>query len=113
MSLEAIETICQAEEAAKMAISSPLLETSIEGARGVLINITGSPDIGLEEVETAANLVQEARNGKGKARIFIYPKSAMLKAKAASLEGYVTNNATVDVVIEKIREFEDNIGTKI
>ena len=43
-----------------MAISSPLLETSINGARGVLINVTGSMDIGLEEVETAANLVQEA-----------------------------------------------------
>ena len=43
-----------------MAISSPLLETSINGARGVLINVTGSTDIGLEEVETAANLVQEA-----------------------------------------------------
>ncbi len=50
----------KAEDAAKMAISSPLLETSINGARGVLINVTGSMDIGLEEVETAANLVQEA-----------------------------------------------------
>ncbi|MCI8677254.1 MAG: cell division protein FtsZ [Lawsonibacter sp.] len=50
----------KAEDAAKMAISSPLLETSINGARGVLINVTGSLDIGLEEVETAANLVQEA-----------------------------------------------------
>ena len=49
----------KAEDAAKMAISSPLLETSINGARGVLINVTGSMDIGLEEVETAANLVQE------------------------------------------------------
>ena len=49
----------KAEAAAKMAISSPLLETSINGARGVLINVTGSMDIGLEEVETAANLVQE------------------------------------------------------
>ena len=43
----------KAEAAAKMAISSPLLETSINGARGVLINVTGSMDIGLEEVETA------------------------------------------------------------
>lgn len=43
-----------------MAISSPLLETSINGAKGVLINVTGSMDIGLEEVETAATLVQEA-----------------------------------------------------
>ena len=50
----------KAEEAAKMAISSPLLETSIEGAKGVLINVTGSIDIGLEEVEQAASLVQAA-----------------------------------------------------
>ena len=50
----------KAAEAAKMAISSPLLETSINGARGVLINVTGSMDIGLEEVEQAATLVQQA-----------------------------------------------------
>ena len=50
----------KAEEAAKMAVSSPLLETSIEGAKGVLINVTGSMDIGLEEVEQAASLVQAA-----------------------------------------------------
>ena len=50
----------KAEEAARMAISSPLLETSINGAKGVLINVTGSVDIGLEEVEQAATLVQEA-----------------------------------------------------
>lgn len=43
-----------------MAVASPLMETSINGARGVLINITGSEDMGLEDVETAANLVQEA-----------------------------------------------------
>ena len=50
----------KAEEAARMAISSPLLETSIHGARGVLINVTGSMDIGLEEAEQAASLVQDA-----------------------------------------------------
>ena len=50
----------KAEDAAKMAISSPLLETSINGAKGVLINVTGSMDIGLEEVEQAASLVQQA-----------------------------------------------------
>ena len=50
----------KAEEAARMAISSPLLETSIEGAHGVLINVTGSMDIGLDEVEQAAALVQDA-----------------------------------------------------
>ena len=50
----------KAEEAARMAISSPLLETSINGAHGVPINVTGSMDIGLDEVEQAASLVQEA-----------------------------------------------------
>jgi len=50
----------KAEEAARAAVSSPLMETSIDGARGVLVNITGSMDIGLEEVETAASLVQQA-----------------------------------------------------
>ena len=50
----------KAEEAARMAVSSPLLETAISGATGVLINVTGAMDIGLEEVEIAANLVGEA-----------------------------------------------------
>ena len=50
----------KAEEAAKAAIASPLMETSINGAHGVLINITGSADMGLEDVEAAATLVQEA-----------------------------------------------------
>lgn len=48
----------KAEEAAKQAISSPLLETSIEGAKGVLLNITGGPDLGLQEVNLAAELIQ-------------------------------------------------------
>ncbi|MBQ6846284.1 MAG: cell division protein FtsZ, partial [Oscillospiraceae bacterium] len=47
-------------EAARIAIQSPLLETSINGAHGVIINITGSLDIGLDEVETAAEMVREA-----------------------------------------------------
>ena len=60
-----------------------------------------------------ANLVQEARNGKGKTRIFLYPKSPMLKAKADSLEGYVTTNAPIQDVIQKIHTLEDDIGTRI
>ncbi len=52
----------KAELAAKAAISSPLLETSITGARGIIINITSSPDIGLEEVEFAANLISKEAN---------------------------------------------------
>lgn len=50
----------RAEDAARMAVASPLMETSINGARGVLINITGSEDMSLEDVEAAATLVQEA-----------------------------------------------------
>src|SRR5947207_89015 len=50
----------RAVEAAQKAISSPLLEeVSIKGARGVLINITGGPDLSLHEVNEAATLIQE------------------------------------------------------
>ncbi len=50
----------RAATAANAAISSPLLETSMEGARGVLINITGGLDLGLMEVNEAAQIVQKA-----------------------------------------------------
>jgi cell division protein FtsZ len=50
----------RAVEAARAAISSPLLETSIEGAHGVLLNITGGPDLGLYEVNEAAEIIAEA-----------------------------------------------------
>ena len=50
----------KAAEAARMAISSPLLETSIDMAHGVIVSIIGSDDIGLDEVETAATMVQQA-----------------------------------------------------
>ena len=50
----------RAEEAAKQAIHSPLLETSIEGARGVLLNITGGSNLGLLEVNVAAEVVQKS-----------------------------------------------------
>ena len=49
----------RAEDAAKAAINSPLLESSIDGARGVLLNITAGPDLGIFEVNTAAELVQK------------------------------------------------------
>ncbi|HHW49679.1 MAG TPA: cell division protein FtsZ [Clostridiaceae bacterium] len=50
----------RAEEAAKQAVQSPLLETSIDGAKGVLLNITGGTDLGLFEIDTAAGLVQKS-----------------------------------------------------
>lgn len=50
----------RAVEAAKQAIQSPLLETSIEGAKGVLLNITGGSNLGLFEVNEAADLIKQA-----------------------------------------------------
>ena len=50
----------RAEDAAKQAVQNPLLESSIEGAKGVIINITGGPNLGLHEVNTAAELVQRS-----------------------------------------------------
>ena len=49
----------KAEQAARTAISSPLIETSMENARGVIISITGSSDIGLEEVELASSIISD------------------------------------------------------
>ncbi|MDR5683051.1 MAG: cell division protein FtsZ [Armatimonadota bacterium] len=50
----------RAVRAARTAISSPLLETSMEGARGVLLNVTGGVDLGLMEVNDAARIIAEA-----------------------------------------------------
>jgi len=52
----------KARLAAEMAINSPLLETSINGAMGVLANITASPDIALDEVYTASEIISESAN---------------------------------------------------
>lgn len=50
----------RAIEAAKAAIDSPLLELSIEGAKGILFNITGGPDLGMYEIDEAAKVITEA-----------------------------------------------------
>ena len=50
----------RAEDAAKQAVQNPLLESSIEGARGVIINITGGNELGLQEANTAAELIQRS-----------------------------------------------------
>ncbi len=49
----------KAADAAAAAISSPLLETSINGAKGVIINIIASPDISLEDVDLASSMVRD------------------------------------------------------
>lgn len=50
----------RAEEAAKAAINSPLLELSVDGAKGVLFNISGSSDLGMLEINQAANIITES-----------------------------------------------------
>jgi len=52
----------KAEQAALAAVASPLLETSINGATGVLVNVTGSAELTLDDVETAAGIVQQEAN---------------------------------------------------
>ncbi|MBR4910640.1 MAG: cell division protein FtsZ [Clostridia bacterium] len=49
----------KAEQAARAAVTSPLIETSMDNARGVIISITGSDDIGLEEVELASSIIAD------------------------------------------------------
>ena len=91
----------KAEEAAKMAISSPLLETSINGAKGVLVNVTGSMDIGLEEVETAANLVQEAA----------HPEANIIFG--AAFDDTLEDELRVTVIATGFEEREDNIPNNL
>lgn len=100
-----IDGIRVSTESREMGIYKSFNYEIFERRNCVLIAFDGNSSV--------ANLVQEARNGKARAYIFIYPKSAMLKAKADSLEGYVTINASEDQVIAKIRQLEDNIGTKL
>ncbi len=52
----------KAQIAANMAISSPLLETSIKGAKGILLSVVASPDVGLEDVDTAATMIANECN---------------------------------------------------
>lgn len=91
-------------EAQEMGIYKSFNYEIFERRNSVLVAFDGNSSI--------ANLVQEARNGKGKCYIYIYPKSIMLKAKAASLEGYVTIDASHSEVIEKIQQLEEYIGEK-
>ena len=72
----------RAEDAAKQAIQSPLLETSIDGASGVIINITGGEDVGLHEANIAAELIQ--RNADPEANIIF---------------GTVTDETLVDEIV--------------
>lgn len=91
-------------ESQEMGIYKSFNYEIFERRNSVLLAFDGNSSI--------ANLVQEARNGKAKTYIYIYPQSHMLKAKAKSLSGYVTIQPSIHEIIEKIEEVQDNIGTK-
>ncbi|HPX94342.1 MAG TPA: cell division protein FtsZ [Candidatus Moranbacteria bacterium] len=79
----------RASEAARAAISSPLLELSIDGAKGVLFNITGSSDLGMLEINEAANIITESIDPNAKV-IF----GAVVDDQVKKGEIYVTVVAT-------------------
>ena len=91
-------------ESQEMGIYKSFNYEIFERRNSVLIAFDGNSSL--------ANLIQEGRNGKGHSYLFLYPRSPMLKAKAASLDGYVTINADADTVAQTIGRFQDNIGTK-
>lgn len=106
----------RAQEAAKQAISSPLLETSIMGATGVLLNVTGGADLGLLEINEAAEIVQEAADPDANI-IFGAVIDESLKDEiritviATGFEEKLLeedNNIVSASVIEKEKEKEDN-----
>ena len=93
----------RAEDAAKQAIQSPLLETSIEGARGVIINITGGSNLGLHEVNTAAELVQRS----------VDPEANIIFG--AVIDESLDEDIVITVIATGFEKFDDpisNIGIK-
>ena len=109
----------KAEQAAKSAITSPLIETSMENARGVIISITGSMDVGLEEVETAATIISEMAHADANiifgAQLDDSLEDEMrITVVATGLGDNKKNNKSNDLDIliggTENKEFDDDIG---
>ena len=109
----------KAEQAAKAAITSPLIETSMENARGVIISITGSMDVGLEEVETAATIISDMAHPDANiifgAQLDDSLEDEMrITVVATGLGDNKKNNKTneLDILIGNTdnKEFDDDIG---
>lgn len=99
----------KAEEAAKQAIHSPLLETTIEGAKAVLINVTGGLDLGLFEVNTAAEMIQKSADPD--ANIII---GAVIdeNLKDEMLITVIATGFDKGPIIKKIEKIGEKIGEK-
>ena len=100
----------KAEQAARAAISTPLLETSIKGASGVLISITASPDVGLEDVDLASTMISNEASPDANViwGVAFDPEledEMRITIIAANFEP-VETEATVEVVEEKKEEKE-------
>ncbi len=112
----------KAEQAALAAISSPLLETAITGATGVLVNVTGSSELTLDDVETAAGIVQENANPEAniifgatssdefedEMRVTVIAtgfeqKPAKAEESASAPGAKVTDNSDVDAIFDLFR----------
>lgn len=94
----------RAIEAAKMAINSPLLEISIDGAKGVLFNISGGPDLAMTEINDAAKIITETIDTNAKV-IF----GAVIDDKLKKGEIKVTVIATgFDEIKQPVRAFSEN-----
>jgi len=102
------------KEAARNAISSPLLDGSIQGARKVIMNITGGSDLTLEEVTAAANLIREAvsdradiifgtaiRDGLEKVRLTVIATGFSVEYRGEDAEGPPLSNETMLAKLEK------------
>lgn len=103
----------KATAAAKEAISSPLLETNITGASGILFSITASPDIGLEDIDVASNLISsEATQNNDATVIFGVTFDAELE-DTINITLIATGFAKKDKEDEAAKETAQNLPSKV
>lgn len=101
----------RAIEAAKMAISSPLLDVSIDGAKGLLFNISGSEDLTMKEVEEAAKIITKSVDPEAKV-IFGTVLDESLRKDEIKITVIATNfNQTPSIIVNNNELREEEIGT--
>jgi cell division protein FtsZ len=112
----------RAEDAAKQAVSSPLLETSIDGARGILFNITAGRDITLHEIQRAAQIVRASADPnaniifgvvsdermQGEVKITVIATGFVAAANRKKLEADVANYVQEPVATESRPQYLDD-----
>lgn len=103
----------RAEEAARQAINSPLLELSINGAKGVLFSIAGGENLGMMEIQDAAKIITESIDPEAKV-IFGAVKDSRLKKNEIKItviaSGFPESNIINDTSIFEFKNFQKNNG---